>query len=78
MKTILKLAACLIFVVAVNNSFAQQAANAPAKQTSTKTSKSKKGKTGIDNKIAVSDQVQPTDKGTKSAKKTTTTGISNK
>jgi len=76
MKTIFKLAACLIFVAAVNNSFAQQATKTTTKQTTTKASKSKKAKSGIDNKIAVSDQVQPTDKGTKAKK--TTSGISNK
>jgi len=77
MKTILKSVICLIFVATVTGSFAQQA-NTATKQTATtsKKQKTKKVKTGIDNKIAVSDQVQPTDKGTKTAKKTS--GISNK
>ncbi len=72
MKTILKATVCLMLVSVASFTFAQQAA------TSTKSSKkatTKKTK-AIDNKIAVSDQAQPTEKGSK--KSTKTSGISNK
>ncbi|HXB13188.1 MAG TPA: hypothetical protein VNZ45_14475 [Bacteroidia bacterium] len=73
MKTILKVTACLVFISLVNLSFAQQAATSTSK--SSKKNSSKKTK-AIDNKIAVSDQAQPTEKGSKKTSKTS--GISNK
>jgi hypothetical protein len=74
MKTILKLTACLAFFGAVTTVSAQQKATTTTKDTKKQTSK--KSKTGIDNKIAVSDQAQPTDKNSKGTKKES--GISNK
>lgn len=72
MKSLLKISACLLFVAAVNNSFAQQAATtqkAPAAKT-TKKHTQKKTTKAVDNKIAVSDQAQPNDKkSAKTAKK---------
>ena len=78
MKFLLKVSACLLFATAVNYCVAQQAAPAQ-KSTGTKAPKKhtqKKQTKGVDNKIAVSDQAQPNDKKSKTAKKDK--GISNK
>ena len=66
MKTSLKIVACLLFLGVAEIGLAQQSTTPAAKQTSKKMAKrtSKKGK-DVDNKIAVSDQAQPADKGTK-------------
>ena len=78
MKTSLKIVACLLFLGTAEITIAQQSTTPAAKQTTKKMAKrtSKKGK-DMDNKIAVSDQAQPADKGTKkqAAQKK---GISNK
>jgi hypothetical protein len=74
MKTIVKITACLFFVGAVTCAFAQQQQTKPATKKSDKKQTSKKKE--VDNKIAVSDQAQPADKGTKASKKES--GISNK
>ena len=54
-----------------NSTFAQQASTSTSKSSKKSSKKAK----AIDNKIAVSDQAQPTEKG---AKKSKNTGISNK
>lgn len=77
MKTIVKFAVCLFFAGTVTASFAQQS-NPPAKKSNSK-QKSAKQKKEVDNKIAVSDDAQTAEKGTKGSKSTTKgSGISNK
>ena len=73
MKTILKVTACAMLFCFTTTTFAQTSTGA-SKDKGSKKATSKKTK-GIDNKIAVSDQAQPSEKGGKKAK---TSGISNK
>jgi len=60
--------ACLLFFGIAEVSFAQQTPNQAAATTKKSTKKQSKKSKAVDNKIAVSDQVQPTDKK-KSVKK---------
>ena len=80
MKSLLKISVCLLFVAAVNYSFAQQAT--PAQKTpAAKASKKhvqKKNTKAVDNKIAVSDQAQPNDKKSSKTAAKKDKAISNK
>jgi hypothetical protein len=76
MKTIVKITASLFFVGVVSFAFAQQQQTKPAAKKADKKQTNKKNKE-VDNKIAVSDQAQPADKGTKASKKDQG-GVSNK
>ena len=64
-----------MLVSIVMTSFGQQNSD-PKTKVKTKTHKARKDKSGIDNKIAVSDQAQTSEKSNKTAKKDN--GISNK
>jgi uncharacterized protein YxeA len=77
MKTIIKTAACLLFVGIGTAIFAQTSTNSSQKSPEKKKQTAKKGSTtkAADNKIAVSDQIQTSDK---SGKKQPTKGVSNK
>jgi hypothetical protein len=79
MKTTVKILACLMFFGIAGNSFAQQTAK-PTQPAATKSAKkqSKKSTKAVDNKIAVSDQVQPTDKSAKKPAAKKDKPISNK
>ena len=84
MKTILRMSMYLLFIGAINVCLAQQTTDSTKKQATSKPDQvrsSEKGKkendkkktSGINNKIAVSDQAKPSQKGTKKS-----SGTSNK
>ena len=79
MKTTIKILVCLLFLGTASTAFSQQPASTPkpaAKKSKKQTSK--KDAKAVDNKIAVSDQAQPEDKGKKKQAPKKEKGISNK
>jgi len=78
MKTTLKIVASLLFLGIAVTTIAQQSTSATKPATTTKAkSKTSKPK-GIDNKIAVSDQAQTSEKGNKKQPVKSDKGVSNK
>jgi len=79
MKNAAKIIACILFFGVVEVSFAQQVAST-SPTTTKKTTKKQKNKSTkpVEDRIAVSDQVQPTEKGTKKQPAKKNKGISNK
>ena len=80
MKTLLKIAVCLLCIGAVDTTIAQQSAGTtqPAASKKAKKQSHKKQPKAVDNKIAVSDQAQPGDKAKKKQPAKKDKGVSNK